>query len=251
MPTSARISRTLRHRASILVDVETVGIDTDREYFGAEFPQRLGRHAIGGAIGAVDHHAQSFQAHRLRQRALGEFNIAGMFALDALGAADVGAFRQAFGEIGIHQRFDLTLDLVGELVAVRSEQLDAVVVVGVVRGGDHHAEIAAHRARQHGNRRRRHRAGLEYVHADRGKAGNQGSFDHVAGKPGILADQHAVTMIAPAKHQPSRLPDPKRQFRRNEAIGAAAYAVRAKILTRHALNPARCSGDVQTRGPHT
>jgi hypothetical protein len=65
------------------------------------------------------------------------------------------------------------LDLVGQLVAVRAEQLDAVVVERIVRGGDHDAEIGAHRARQHGDRRRRHRAEQQHVHADRGEAGDQ------------------------------------------------------------------------------
>jgi hypothetical protein len=32
-------------------------------------------------------------------------------------------------------------------------------------------EIGAHRARQHGDRGRRHRAEQEHVHADRGEAG--------------------------------------------------------------------------------
>ena len=56
-------------------------------------------------------------------------------------------------------------DLVGELVAVRPEQLDAVVVIGIVRGRDHHADIGAQRARQHGDRRRRDRPEQEHIHA--------------------------------------------------------------------------------------
>ncbi len=32
--------------------------------------------------------------------------------------------------------FDLVLDLIGELHAVRSEELDAIVLPGIVRGGD-------------------------------------------------------------------------------------------------------------------
>ncbi len=58
--------------AAILVDVEAVGIDADRDHVGAEFPQRAGRHLVGGAIGAIDHHAQAFE----RSIALGSVSLA-------------------------------------------------------------------------------------------------------------------------------------------------------------------------------
>ena len=41
-------------RAAFLVDVEAVGLDIDGDDLGAEFPQRRGRHLVGGAIGAID-----------------------------------------------------------------------------------------------------------------------------------------------------------------------------------------------------
>ncbi len=62
-------------------------------------------------------------------------------------------------------QLDAGLDLVGELVAVRAEQLDAVVGELVVRGRDHHPEIGAHRARHHRHRRRRQRPEQAHVHA--------------------------------------------------------------------------------------
>ena len=44
-----------RGRAAVAVDVEAVGLDADRDHLGAELPQRLRRHLIGGAVGAIDH----------------------------------------------------------------------------------------------------------------------------------------------------------------------------------------------------
>ncbi len=146
-------------------------------------------------------------------------------------------FGQLLDLVGVDQRLDLLLDLVGQLVAVRAEQFDAVVVVGVVRGRNHHAEVGAHRARQHGDRGRRHRAEQEHVHAHRGEAGDQRRLDHVAGEPGILADHDAMAMLAAAENQTGRLADAQRQFRRDHAIGEAANAVRAKILANHCLGP--------------
>ena len=138
-----------------------------------------------------------------------------------------------FGEIAVHQLFDLQLDVVGQLVAVRAEQLDAVVVVRIVRGRDHHAEVGAHRAGQHGDRRRRHRAGQQHVHADRGEAGHHRVFDHVAGEAGVLADQHTVAMVAVAEHQAGGLAHLERKLRRDRGVGAATNAVGSEMLADH------------------
>ena len=138
-------------------------------------------------------------------------------------------------EIGIEQRLDLGFDLVAELVAVRPEQLDAVVVERIVRGRDHHAEIGAHRARQHADRRRRDRAGEQHVHADRGEAGDQRGLDHVAGQAGVLADQDAMAVFAVLEDQPGGLTDLERQFRGNDPVGPAANAVGAEITTNHEM----------------
>ena len=164
MPTSARISRTLRDqrlgrgRADLEIDVEPVRLDADRDHLGAELPQRLGRDLVGGAIGAVDDDPQALERDLAAERPLGVLDVARLDVVDALGAAEVRRTGEHRRDVAVHQRLDPRLDLVGELVAVGPEELDAVVLVGVVRGGDHHAEIAAHRAGQHRDRRRRHRA---------------------------------------------------------------------------------------------
>ena len=228
-----------RRRAAVVVDVETVRFDTDRDHVGAEFPQRLGRHAIGGAVGAIDDDAQAVEREIARHGALGEFDVTVVHAVDALGAAELGAFRQALGQFGVDHRLDLVFDLVGKLVAVGAEQLDAVIVIGVVRGRDHDAEIGAHRARQHGDGGRRHRAEQQHVHADRGEAGDQRRLDHIAGQPRILADHDAMAMLAAAEHKPARLSHFERQFRRDHAIGAAANTIGAEMLANHGAPPLR------------
>ena len=94
MPISARISRTLlaqrlrRGRAAFLVDVDTIRLDADGDDVGAQFPQRFRHHLVAGAVGAIDHDAQAIEAEVARQRALGEFDVAVMDAVDAAGAAE-------------------------------------------------------------------------------------------------------------------------------------------------------------------
>ena len=158
-----------------------------------------------------------------------------------LARPSMGRMREsARREVGVHQRLDLALDVVGQLEAVRPEQLDAVVLVGIVRGRDHDAEVGAHRAGQHGDGRRRHRAEQQHVHADRREAGLQGVFDHVAGQARVLADHDAVAVVAALEHEAGRLPDLQGEFRRDDAVGAAADAVGAEMLARHASILPRC-----------
>ena len=83
-------------RAAFVVDVEAVRLDADRDHFGVEFLQRLRRDLVGRAIGAVDDDAQTLKREILRQRALGELDIAILHAIDAPGAPERGgAWRAA------------------------------------------------------------------------------------------------------------------------------------------------------------
>ena len=102
-----------RGRSAFLVDVESIRLDADRNNIGAQLPQRFRHHPIGRAVGAIDHHAQAVEAEIARQGALGEFNVAVMDAVDAPGAPETGALRQALVEALIHELLDLLFDLVG------------------------------------------------------------------------------------------------------------------------------------------
>ena len=70
------------------------------------------------------------------------------------------------------------------------EELDAVVVVRIVRGGDHDAAIGAQRARQVRDGRRRHRAHQLHVDAGGDQPGFQRGLEHVVGDARVLADDH-------------------------------------------------------------
>src|SRR6478735_5536115 len=119
MPMSARISRTFRDSAS-------VGLDADRHHVGTQFPQRFRHHLVGGTIGAIDHDAQAIEREVARQGTLGEFDVAVMHAVDTAGAAQARTLCEPLIDRLVEQQLDLLLDVVGELEALRAEQLDAV-----------------------------------------------------------------------------------------------------------------------------
>ena len=146
-------------------------------------------------------------------------------------------------DLAVEHRFDAAFDLVRQLVAVGTEQLDAVVMVGIVRGRDHHAEIRAQRARQHGHRGRRDRSEQKDIHAGRAEAGDHRVLQHVAGQPRVLADHHAVAVVAALERHAGSHADLHRHFRgHRKLVGAAANAVRSEIASRHCLGPGRWNG---------
>src|SRR5690606_3756736 len=124
-----------RGGAAVLVDVEAVRLNADPDDFRAELPQRRRGDLAGGAVGAIPDHPQPVEADIARQGALGEFDIALLRAVDALGAADILRTGEQLARLPVDQRLDLLFRLVRQLVAVRPEQLDAVVFVRIVRGG--------------------------------------------------------------------------------------------------------------------
>jgi hypothetical protein len=165
-----------------------------------------------------------------RQGALGELDIPGVHAFDALRPAKCGGRGKPPGQVRVEQCFDAVLDLVRELEAVGPEQLDAVVFIGVVRGRDHDAKVRAHGAGEHGDRGRGHRAEKQHVHSDRGEAGDERSLDHVAGKPRVLADHDPVPVIAALEDDARRLAHPHGKLWRDHPVGPPTDAVRPEIL---------------------
>ncbi len=93
---------------------------------------------------------------------------------------------------------DLVLDSVGQLVPTCGEELDAVVRHGVVRRGDHHAEVGVERPDQVRHGGRRQHPDPERVGARRGEPGDDRGLQHLAAGPRVATDHRdrAVRPVA-------------------------------------------------------
>src|SRR5262245_33925959 len=87
-------------------------------------------------------------------------------------------------------------DLVVELVTVRAEELDSVIGVRVVRGGDDDPGIGSETARHISHSGRRQWANEQDIHAHGKDSRRDGIFEHVAREPCIFSENDSVT--APA-----------------------------------------------------
>src|SRR5699024_2773463 len=85
-----------------------------------------------------------------------------------------------------HDGFNLLFQRVGQLVTVAAENLDAVELTGVVRGGNHHAGVCLVLSYQKRHGRRGHNAQLHHVVTHTTQTVSHSIFQHIAGKTGVL-----------------------------------------------------------------
>ena len=62
-------------RATIFVNIQTIGSIGDRDHIGPELPQNGGGHAVSSPVGAVDNDAQTIQAQLPRKGRLNIFDV--------------------------------------------------------------------------------------------------------------------------------------------------------------------------------
>ncbi len=104
------------------------------------------------------------------------------------------------------------------------EELDAVVLVRIVRGADHDAELAAELLRHVGDAGRRQRPDQVHVDAGSDEARLQRSLEHVAGKPRVLADERRAALRRQHARRGAR--QPQRELDRHRVPGRPGRARR-------------------------
>ena len=82
------------------------------------------------------------------KRSLGKFDVSSERVVNAHRLSDfIGGRAYVFDFAAENEVLDFVLNLVVELVAIGAEKLDAIVGVGIVRGGDDDAGVGAQAAR--------------------------------------------------------------------------------------------------------
>ena len=107
-------------------------------------------------------------------------------AVEAADGADAARARHRL----VERLLDRRLGLVGELEAVAAEELDAVVAVRVVRGGDDDAEVEPVAADQQRRAGGREHAAEQRLAAGGGDPGRDGGLEHLARLAGVADDEH-------------------------------------------------------------
>jgi len=108
---------------------------------------------------------------------------------DALGLAHTPGRGEEIVELLVEdQVLDVLFLLVGQLEAVAAEDLEPVVLVGVVGGGNHDARIGAHALGDEGNPGGGQHADEVGMAPHGGDPGLEGALQHVSREAGVLPD---------------------------------------------------------------
>ncbi|MNV05499.1 hypothetical protein D3C71_958400 [compost metagenome] len=224
------------HRTHAVVDVDPVGLGTDGDHLRAQLAEQQRGDVVGGTVRAVQHDLQAAQVERTRHAGLAELDVAAHCIARAHRLAQ--PVRLGGGEGAVQRGLQRQFGGIVELLAIGGEELDAVVVMRVVRGTDDDAGIGAQGAGQEGHRRGRHRAEQLHIHAAGDQAGFQRRFEHVAGDARVLADHHhravpGTVAVALAQHPAQCIAQAQHEVGRDHALAdPTADAVGAEVLAR-------------------
>ena len=127
---------------------------------------------------------------------------------------------------------DLVFHLIRQLVAAARKDLDAVELHRVVGGRNDHTGVRVVLAHQIGHGGGGQHAQTLHVRTHAAQTGGQGSFQHVAGLAGVLADQDAGAVAGAAgEHRCRAAADLHCQFTGQVCTGHAAHTVGPKVFS--------------------
>ena len=213
--------------AAVYIDIGAVGpvIDIIHVHVIA-VKQPLSRNG-SRTVGAIHQHSQVMGLALHRGNQIADIEIHGMAVV--IGHANVSALFQGQRLVGEHIVLNGILQLVGQLCSIGAKELDAVILIGIVGGGNHHTGgCLAHNSSQRHCGSRDHAQGMDICATGR-KTRNDCALQHIRRNPGILADHHhGLLGFILAQHQGRRLADTICQYRVQLLVGNAANAVCSK-----------------------
>ena len=187
--------------ACVLVDVEAVGAGVDHMGIGAQGVKNSLGDGPGSAVGAVQGHLHAPEGIHALGDQIAHVAVAARHIVH--GAADMVPFCEGDLLIGPAEKLQLAVQvgfdqgdgIFVHLFAGAVEELDAVVIVGVVAGGDHDAAVEFIHSGHVGDRGGGGHVEQVGVRAGCHHAAHQGILEHVAGSSGILADDDAGRLL--------------------------------------------------------
>jgi len=177
--------------AAILIDIAAVGRNVQQLDCAAQTAEEFRGDSGGGAIGAVGHNLQALEresGNRVDQK----LDVVGLqrgVVHDGRQAGRVGSLK--VGGMAQNLFFHGQFDGVGQFEAIGTEELDAVVLPGIVRGADDHAGGESVAADQKGDGGGGDDAGAFHRGSGFPQSGGQRSGDPGTGFAGVAAQKHA------------------------------------------------------------
>ena len=182
-------------RAAVRVDVPTVRRDAHRDYLRSDRAKQFRPQLAGGAVRAVQNDAEAVQVGPVNHFAAQEIQVIGVER--SIGGERKWILRGCFAAMFENVGLQLLFNGIGEFHAGMREKLHAIVLKGIVRGGNHDAGLKIALADQASDARRSDNSGESNGCARLGEARSKERCDVRAGFPRVHADEHSRgTMLA-------------------------------------------------------
>ena len=230
--------------AAVGVDVEAVRGGVDRDDLGSGGAQGGRADVAGGAVGGVHDDPQSRQIGGDGVDEVVDVVLVG----DRLALDDAAHARPGRQVLDLAQQgLDLVLDGVLELVAAAGEELDAVVLEGVVRGGDHDAQVDVLSGGQVGDGRGGKDADTGDVDAGGGQTRTNGVVEKFAAGARVAPDDGARApgagvvggRVLSGQDAGCGLAELDCEGRREQIVGQAPHPVGAEESCHERIPPVR------------
>ena len=183
-------------------------------------------------MGTVQDQPHSPQAQRPWKRVLAELYIPARSVHHPRGLTQL---RRGHSVHGLRQHpFNLEFNIIRELGALGVKEFDAVIGIGIVGSTDDDPGRGFLTAGQHGHRGRGHGSQQRDTSPCRDQSSLKRRLKHVAGHPGVLADQHMGLTFGRGEYPPGCPSELEHKVRRHRVFThLAADAVGTKKLSPH------------------
>src|SRR4029077_12783687 len=142
-----------------------------------------------GTIRDIDRNAHFLERQSPWETSFRKLDVTTERVIDPGGAADLRRRRPDGIDLAReNELLYLSLDFIVQFVAIVPEELDPVILVGIVRGGEDDAGVGPQRPCDVSHARSRERTDQEDVHAQRGDSGDERVLEHVAGEPRVFPE---------------------------------------------------------------
>ena len=188
-------------RTSIVIDIRAVRLVVDNISISSQSIEHRLCNVLAGAIGAVQANLDTLEGIDAQRDQITHITVAACHIVHS--AADVLAVREGKLRPVLIKDIELAVDVVlhqqqsflGHFLAVAVDQLDAVIVVGIMAGRDHDAAIEVIHTGDVGHRRRGSDVQQVGVCARSSQTGHQTILEHIRATAGILANDDAGRLI--------------------------------------------------------
>ena len=222
--------------AAVLVDVGAVRLGIHHMRLCAQGVEDAWGDEIGAAVGAVQADLQPAEGVDRLGDEVAHVAVAAFGIVDGSTDLILGGAGQFF-LWAVQVGFDLVDDALLHLLPFAVEQLDAVVVEGVVAGGDHDTAVKPFRPSDIGHAGRGGHMKQICVGARGGHAGGQGILQHIAGTAGILANDDPALLAFLPEISTQEAPYPIGVLRQQVHVGFATKSIRSKIFSHTCAPP--------------